>query len=134
MTPDEKIEEDQTQQQMAMQLKQYEEESKMNQSVSDALLKEKMAVSADQRKADMREREILMSQGNVLSRPTDYENDSILLKEQKMQEQEQEIMAEMQNQSQDAELDQMEQELTNMEQAGARIPTTPVEGSPAPIN
>ena len=55
----------------------------MNQSVSDALLKEKMAVSADQRKADMREREILMSQGNVLSRPTDYENDSILLKEQK---------------------------------------------------
>ena len=51
-----------------------------------------------------------------------------------MQEQEQEIMAEMQNQSQDAELDQMEQELTNMEQAGARIPTAPVEGSPAPIN
>tara|TARA_A100001388_G_scaffold74749_2_gene53116 strand:- start:10753 stop:12870 length:2118 start_codon:yes stop_codon:yes gene_type:complete len=134
MTPDEKIEEDQMQQQMAMQLKQYEEESKMNQSVSDALLKEKMAVSADQRKADMREREILMSQGNVLSRPTDYENDSILLKEQKMQEQEQEIMAEMQNQSQDAELDQMEQELENMEQAGARIPTTPAEGSPAPIN
>lgn len=134
MTAEEKVQEDQQQQQMAMQLKQYEDESKMNQAISDALMKEKMAVSADQRKADMKEREILMSQGNVLAKPTDYESDSILLKEQKMQEQEQEIMAEMQNQSQDAELDQMEQELTNMEQAGARIPTAPVEGSPAPIN
>ena len=75
---------------------------------------------------------VLGETGNTFE--IDYENDSILLKEQKMQEQEQEIMAEMQNQSQDAELDQMEQELTNMEQAGARIPTTPVEGSPAPIN
>ena len=64
---------------MAMQLKQYEEDSKMNQSISDALLKEKMAVSADQRKADMKEREILMGQGNVLAKPTDYESDSILL-------------------------------------------------------
>ena len=43
-------------------------------------------------------------------------------------------MSEMQNQSQDAELDQMEQELQNMEQAGAQIPTRPPEGAPAPIN
>jgi len=134
MTAEEKIESDQQQQQMAMQLQQAEAQQKVDQTTTESLLKEKMAVSSDQRKQEMKEREILMSQGNVMAKPPDFESDSILLRDQKMQEQEQEIMSEMQNQSQDTELDQMEQELQNMEQAGAQIPTRPPEGAPAPVN
>ena len=134
MTAEEKIEADQQQQQMAMQLQQAEAQQKIDQVTTESLLKEKMAVSSDQRKQEMKEREILMSQGNVMAKPPDFESDSIMLRDQKMQEQEQEIMSEMQNQSQDTELDQMEQELQNMEEAGSQIPTRPPEGAPAPIN
>jgi hypothetical protein len=134
MTAEEKIEADQQQQQMAMQLQQFEAQQKTDQVTTESLLKEKMAVSSDQRKQEMKEREMLMSQGNVMAKPPDFENDSILLRDQKMQQQEQEIMSEMQNQSQDKELDQMEEEVKNMEEAGSQIPTRPPEGSPAPIN
>ena len=72
MTAEEKVQADQQQQQMAVQMQQAENEAKMEQSTTEALLKEKMAVSSDQRKADMKEREILMGQGNVLAKRTDY--------------------------------------------------------------
>ena len=134
MTAEEKIAADQQQQQMAVQLQQYEQAAKVEQMTTDALLKEKMAVASDQRKADMKEREVLMSQGNVLAKPTDYENDSILLRDQKMQEQEQAVMRDIEAQGEDTELDQMEKELREMEKVGNQMPERPQEGSPAPVN
>ena len=134
MTPDEKIQADQQQQQMAMQIQQLEADTKKEMATTDALLKEKMAVSADQRKADMKEREILMGQGNVLAKPTDYESDSILLRDQMMEKQEQEILSEMQAQGEEKELDAIEEEMSAQEMMRRQPPPPPMEGEPAPIN
>ena len=80
------------------------------------LLQEKMAVSSDDRKREINERELLMQQGNQLIENAGFEDESILLREQKEQAQEAEMMQEMQGQQEDKQLDQVERDLNNPQQ------------------
>ena len=84
------------------------------------LLQEKLAVSSDTRKQEMKEREVLMEQGNTLSAPPDFEGDSILLRQAQAKEHEASIMREMQEAQGDKELDQIEKGLQEEDPAQAQ--------------
>jgi len=73
-------------------------------------------VSSDDRKREINERELLMQQRNQLIENAGFEDESILLREQKEQAQEAEMMQEMQGKQEDKQLDQVERDLNNPQQ------------------
>ena len=95
---------------------QAEMQAKAQMMQAQMLLQEKMAVSSDDRKREINERELLMQQGNQLIENAGFEDESILLREQKEQAQEAEMMQEMQGQQEDKQLDQVERDLNNPQQ------------------
>ena len=112
MTAEEKQAKDQEQQQMAQQAIMVEMEAKTGMMKDQAMLQEKMAVSSDQRKQEIGEREELMKQGNTLTTPPVFEEDSILIREEKEEELQEQMMQELQGQQADSDLDQIEQGLS----------------------
>jgi len=111
MTQEEKAMKDQENQQMAQQAIMAEMEAKNDMMEKQALLQEKMSVSSDQRKQEMSEREELMKQGNTLTAPPVFEDDSILIREEKEAELQQQMMQQLQGQQTDTDLDQIEQNI-----------------------
>ena len=115
MTPEEKQMKDQENQQMAQQAIMAEMEAKNGMMEKQALLQEKMSVSSDQRKQEMAEREELMKQGNTLTAPPVFEDDSILIREEKEAELQEQMMQQLQGQQADADLDQIEQSIAEQD-------------------
>ena len=115
MSPEEKAMKDQENQQMAQQAIMAEMEAKSEMMSNQALLQEKMAVSSDQRKQEMAEREELMKQGNTLTAPPVFEDDSILIREEKEAELQEQMMQQLQGQQADADLDQIEQSIAEQD-------------------
>tara|TARA_B100000287_G_C20619824_1_gene775491 strand:- start:1021 stop:1635 length:615 start_codon:yes stop_codon:yes gene_type:complete len=115
MTPEEKQMKDQEDQQMAQQAIMAEMEAKNGMMEKQALLQEKMSVSSDQRKQEMSEREELMKQGNTLTAPPVFEDDSILIREEKEAELQEQMMQQLQGQQADADLDQIEQSIAEQD-------------------
>ena len=76
-----------------------------------SLLQEKMAVSSDDRKREINEREILMNQGNQLVENAGFAEESLLIQESQQQAQEAEMQEEMQGKQEDQQLDQVEEGL-----------------------
>ena len=111
MTQEEKAMKDQENQQMAQQAIMAEMEAKNDMMEKQALLQEKMSVSSDQRKQEMSEREELMKQGNTLTAPPVFEDDSILIREEKEAELQLHMMQQLQGQQTDTDLDQIEQNI-----------------------
>ena len=108
MTQEEKAMKDQENQQMAQQAIMADMEAKSEAMERQAVMQEKMAVSSDQRKAEIMEREELMKQGNTLTAPPQFEDDSILIREEKEGELQEQMMQEMQAQQADSDLDEIE--------------------------
>lgn len=115
MTPEEKAMKDQENQQMAQQAIMAEMEAKNEMMSNQALLQEKMAVSSDQRKQEMAERDELMKQGNTLTAPPVFEDDSILIREEREAELQEQMMQQLQGQQTDADLDQIEQSIAEQD-------------------
>ena len=115
MTPEEKQMKDQENQQMAQQAIMAEMEAKNGMMEKQAILQEKMSVSSDQRKQEMAEREELMKQGNTLTAPPVFEDDSILIREEKEAELQEQMMQQLQGQQADADLDQIEQSIAEQD-------------------
>jgi hypothetical protein len=84
-----------------------------------SLLQEKIAVSSDERKREIKEREILMTQGNTLTNDVDFSDDSILIQEEVQQAQAQEVQQQMQGEDEDKELKKAEGAV-NKEQSDIR--------------
>lgn len=111
MTPEEseaKAQEAQQAQQAAMQA---ELQAKAEMMQMQSLLQEKMAVSSDDRKREINEREILMNQGNQLVENAGFAEESLLIQEAQQQAQEAEMQEEMQGKQEDQQLDQVEEGL-----------------------
>ena len=102
-------------QQAAMQA---EMDAKAQMMQAQSLLQEKMAVSSDDRKREINEREILMTQGNQLVENAGFEKESILLREIEEQGQQEEMAQEMQGEQEDKQLDQ---ETQNLQSAGQQV-------------
>lgn len=111
MTPEEKQMKEQEMVGKAQQAIMAEIESKNDMMEKQAVLQEKMAVSSDQRKQEMAERDELMKQGNTLTAPPVFEDDSILIREEKEAELQEQMMQQLQGQQTDADLDQIEQSI-----------------------
>ena len=88
-----------------------EMEAKVGMMLQQSLLQEKMAVSSDDRKREINEREILMTQGNQLVENAGFAEESLLIQEAEQQKQQEEMAQEMQGKQEDKELDQEEQNL-----------------------
>jgi hypothetical protein len=86
-------------------------EAKVGMMLQQSLLQEKMAVSSDDRKREINEREILMTQGNQLVENAGFAEESLLIQEAEQQKQQEEMAQEMQGKQEDKELDQEEQNL-----------------------
>ena len=112
---EEKAMKDQENQQMAQQAIMAEMEAKNEMMGNQALLQEKMAVSSDQRKQEMAEREELMKQGNTLTTPPVFEDDSILIREEKEAELQEQMMQQLQGQQADSDLDEIERSLAEQD-------------------
>ena len=111
MSPEEKQMKEQEMVGKAQQAIMAEIEAKNDMMEKQAVLQEKMAVSSDQRKQEMAERDELMKQGNTLTAPPVFEDDSILIREEKEAELQEQMMQQLQGQQTDADLDQIEQSI-----------------------
>ena len=120
MTDEEKAQSDQAAKQAMQQQVITEMETRIMFMQEQILLQEKLAVSSDTRKQEMKEREVLMEQGNTLSAPPDFEGDSILLRQEQEKEHEESIMREMQEAQGDKDLDQIEKGLQEEDPAQAQ--------------
>jgi hypothetical protein len=110
-----KAKEAQEAQQAAMQA---EMDAKAEMMQTQSLLQEKMAVSSDDRKREINEREILMTQGNQLVENAGFEKESILLREIEEQGQQEAMAEEMQGEQEDKQLDQ---ETQNLQSGGQQV-------------
>jgi hypothetical protein len=97
----------QEQQQQQMQQMQLQAQIQAQMEEMKTILDEKQKVSADARELEMKERLELLKQGNVLN-PTDLEQISVLLNEQRSQ-QEQAAIAQQQQEQQAIEMAQMQE-------------------------
>ena len=115
MTQEEKGMKDQENQQMVQQAIMADMEAKAEAMERQAVMQEKMAVSSDQRKAEIMEREELMKQGNTLTAPPQFEDDSILIREEKEAEIQEQMMQQIQAQQADSDLDEIEGSLAQQD-------------------
>jgi hypothetical protein len=107
MTPEESEAKSQQMQQAQQAAMQAEMQAKAEMMQMQSLLQEKMAVSSDDRKREINEREILMNQGNQLVENAGFAEESLLIQESQQQAQEAEMQEEMQGMQQDKEMDQV---------------------------
>jgi len=119
LTPEEKQQKDQATAEQMQQMQQAEIAAKQEIMRLQSLLQEKIAVSSDERKREINEREILMTQGNTLTNDVDFSDDSILIQEEVQQAQAQEIQQEMMGKEEDKQLKKTEENI-NKEQADVR--------------
>jgi len=140
----------QQQAQIMQQQTQAQTESSIAKEQNKALLDEKQSVGEDQRKLEIQERILLMNQGNVLH-PSNLENYSVILREEKMRqesqltrirseeskEQEQEELRQVMEQESIQEQQQQQQQggmpppQEEMQQPQGQMPEDPTQAGPA---
>jgi hypothetical protein len=140
----------QQQAQIMQQQTQAQTESSIAKEQNKALLDEKQSVGEDQRKLEIQERILLMNQGNVLH-PSNLENYSVILREEKMRqesqltrirseeskEQEQEELRQIMEQESIQEQQQQQQQggmpppQEEMQQPQGQMPEDPTQAGPA---